>query len=224
MQYKEKKKLIWLVAILFGAASQLFAQDASLLVLGDLHLDKFEWHDMDYVHTRPQDFAQISKEYPFYTATYMPHLFKLIQKQTKETKPEKIEFMKQFASDVGMNPIVMDYHVHDKSVAAIRHVPHLLSTALVHVVSDNDDEEKHMQLLAAGCFRDMSRVAASSPEMWEQICLTNSSAISNILEQYIEMLETIKDNIDKKTPGYVASLFEMSREYRNSLESRHPEH
>ena len=143
---------------------------------------------------------------------------------TKETKPEKIEFMKQFASDVGMHPIVMDYHVHDKSVAAISHVPHLLSTALVHVVSDNDDEEKHMQLLAAGCFRDMSRVAASSPEMWEQICLTNSSAISNILEQYIEMLETIKDNIDKKTPGYVASLFEMSREYRNSLESRHPEH
>ena len=143
---------------------------------------------------------------------------------TKETKPEKIEFMKQFALDVGMRPIVMDYHVHDKSVAAISHVPHLLSTALVHVVSDNDDEEKHMQLLAAGCFRDMSRVAASSPEMWEQICLTNSSAISNILEQYIEMLETIKDNIDKKTPGYVASLFEMSREYRNSLESKHPEH
>lgn len=60
--------------------------------------------------------------------------------------------MKQFASDVGMNPIVMDYHVHDKSVAAISHVPHLLSTALVHVVSDNDDEEKHMQLLAAGAF------------------------------------------------------------------------
>lgn len=49
--------------------------------------------------------------------------------------------MKQFASDVGMRPIVMDYHVHDKSVAAISHVPHLLSTALVHVVSDNDDEE-----------------------------------------------------------------------------------
>lgn len=149
---------------------------------------------------------------------------KYIITPTKESKPEKVEFMKQFAIDVGMQPVVMDYHVHDKSVAAISHVPHLLSTALVHVVSDNDDEEKHMQLLAAGCFRDMSRVAASSPEMWEQICLTNSTAISNILEQYIEMLETIKDNIDKKTPGYVASLFEMSREYRNSLESNHPEH
>lgn len=149
---------------------------------------------------------------------------KYIITPTKESKPEKVEFMKQFAIDVGMQPVVMDYHVHDKSVAAISHVPHLLSTALVHVVSDNDDEEKHMQLLAAGCFRDMSRVAASSPEMWEQICLTNSTAISNILEQYIEMLETIKDNIDKKTPGYVASLFEMSREYRNSLESKYPEH
>ena len=80
-----------------------------------------------------------------------------------------------------------------------------------------------MQLLAAGCFRDMSRVAASSPEMWEQICLTNSDAISNILEQYIDMLNTIKENIDRKTPGYVAGLFDMSRDYRNSLEKEHPE-
>jgi prephenate dehydrogenase len=45
-----------------------------------------------------------------------------------------------------------------------------------------------------------------------------------IEKEVTNALETIKDNIDKKTPGYVASLFEMSREYRNSLESRHPEH
>ncbi|MGN0321211.1 MAG: prephenate dehydrogenase [Lachnospira sp.] len=148
---------------------------------------------------------------------------KYIITPTQLSRPDKIELMKQFALDVGMYPIVMDYRVHDKSVAAISHVPHLLSTALVHVVSDNDDKEKHMQLLAAGCFRDMSRVAASSPEMWEQICLTNSDAISNILEQYIDMLNTIKENIDRKTPGYVARLFEMSRDYRNSLEKEHPE-
>lgn len=129
--------------------------------------------------------------------------------------------MKQFALDVGMNPIVMDYHVHDKSVAAISHVPHLLSTALVHVVSDNDDEEKHMQLLAAGCFRDMSRVAASSPEMWEQICLTNSSAISNILEQYIEMLETIKDNIDKR-PQAMSPVFRDVKRIQEFLGKQTP--
>ena len=79
-----------MVALIWSATSQLYAQDASLIVLGDMHLDKFEWHDMDYVYTRPQDFAQISKEYPFYTATYMPHLLKLIKKNTTlHTPPVK---------------------------------------------------------------------------------------------------------------------------------------
>lgn len=87
MQLKKNKFIIWLVALLLSATSQLSAQDASLIVLGDMHLDKFEWHDMNYVYTRPQDFAQISKEYPFYTATYMPHLLKLIKKKTEQDTP-----------------------------------------------------------------------------------------------------------------------------------------
>ena len=142
---------------------------------------------------------------------------------TDKTTFEKVEFMKAFAKDLGMRPIVMDYKIHDKTVAAISHVPHLLSTALVHVVADNDDDENHMQLLAAGCFRDMSRVAASSPEMWEQICLTNSEAVSDILSQYIAMLEEIKDKIDNKTEGYVADLFEMSKNYRDEFIKKNAE-
>ena len=50
------------------------------------------------------------------------------------------------------NPIVMDYTIHDKSVAAISHLPHLISTALVKLVSEQDDNDKHMQMLAAGSF------------------------------------------------------------------------
>lgn len=88
MLYKKTiQNLIWLVVLFIGTTNQLKAQDASLLVLGDMHLDKFDWHDMDYVYTRPQDFAQISKEYPFFTATYMPHLFNLIKGLTEHTKP-----------------------------------------------------------------------------------------------------------------------------------------
>ena len=100
---------------------------------------------------------------------------------------------------------------------AISHLPHLISTALVKLVSKHDDSEKHMQMLAAGSFRDMTRVAASSPEMWDQICASNSEDISALLGDYIDILSEIKNNIDNKTPGYVNELFEMSREYKNSF-------
>ena len=72
-------------------------------------------------------------------------------------------------------------------------------------------------MLAAGSFRDMTRVAASSPEMWDQICASNSEDISVLLGDYIDILSEIKKNIDNKTPGYGNELVEMSREYKNSF-------
>ena len=136
---------------------------------------------------------------------------------TAKTSDTQIERFKALICDMKANPIVMDYATHDKTVAAISHLPHLISTALVKLVSKHDDSEKHMQMLAAGSFRDMTRVAASSPEMWDQICASNSEDISALLGDYIDILSEIKNNIDNKTPGYVNELFEMSREYKNSF-------
>ena len=136
---------------------------------------------------------------------------------TSKTTNEQLERFKALVYDMKANPIVMDYTIHDKSVAAISHLPHLISTALVKLVSEQDDNDKHMQMLAAGSFRDMTRVAASSPEMWDQICASNSEDISVLLGDYIDILSEIKKNIDNKTPGYVNELFEMSREYKNSF-------
>ena len=65
----------------------------------------------------------------------------------------------------------------------------------------------------------MTRVAASSPEMWDQICASNSEDISVLLGDYIDILTEIKKNIDNKTPGYVNELFEMSRARLNKQSS-----
>jgi 3',5'-cyclic AMP phosphodiesterase CpdA len=62
-------------------------QDLSFIALGDLHFDRMEYHDMDYVKTRPQDYEQIMKEYPQYTATILPKFLQLIKKQTIGLKP-----------------------------------------------------------------------------------------------------------------------------------------
>lgn len=84
---KAKQLKILFIFILCAYFNRVSAQDVSFLVMGDIHLDKFELHDMDYVNTRPQDFAQISKEYPFFTATFTPHLFARVKQQVLTFNP-----------------------------------------------------------------------------------------------------------------------------------------
>lgn len=84
---KEKQFKILFIFVLCVYFNRVSAQDVSFLVMGDIHLDKFELHDMDYVNTRPLDFAQISKEYPFFTASYTPHLFARVRQQVSVFTP-----------------------------------------------------------------------------------------------------------------------------------------
>ena len=80
-----KRFLIIIVLILIGFFS--FSQDVSFIALGDLHYDRLDDHDWDYVKTRPQDFEQIMKEYPQYTAVYLGKFLQLIKNQTLSVSP-----------------------------------------------------------------------------------------------------------------------------------------
>ena len=137
---------------------------------------------------------------------------------TTATTKEQLDRFIFLISDMKSKPIVMNYELHDKTVAAISHVPHIIAAALAKVVEQEDDDEHHMHQLAAGAFRDVTRVAASSPEMWDQICATNSDAICTMLDEYINTLHEIKDNIQNKTPEYINDLFEHTRSYRNTFD------
>ena len=72
------------------------------------------------------------------------------------------------AQTVGAIPLVLDYREHDKVVAAISHLPHLVASSLVNLVKDADSPAGTMKRVAAGGFKDITRIASSSPEMWEQ--------------------------------------------------------
>lgn len=71
-----------LMLVFFTGVISATAQDVSFIVLGDMHYDQFRHHDMEYVKTRPQDYEQITKEYPKYTDSYLPSFLQLIKKQT----------------------------------------------------------------------------------------------------------------------------------------------
>ena len=74
-----------------------------------------------------------------------------------------------------------------------------------------------MKKVAAGGFKDITRIASSSPEMWEQICSANSENILSVLDEYINSLIEIKFSLAEHNTNCIHDLFETSMDYRNSI-------
>lgn len=137
--------------------------------------------------------------------------------KTSLTTHKDLENLSTMVEAMGAIPVILDYDRHDYVVAAISHLPHLIASSLVNLVKDNDDNDEHMKQIAAGGFKDITRIASSSPEMWQQICDSNSDNICELLHKYIESLEEICDNLSSHSTRYVYNMFEKSRDYRNSF-------
>lgn len=136
------------------------------------------------------------------------------------TDKNKLTAYKMLVEQMQCNAIIMDYKQHDYCVASVSHLPHLISAALSKMVYENDDAENHMHMLAAGGFKDTTRIAASSPEMWEQICASNGTAISMLLKKYIHLLQEIEEHIhtdNSNNNEYIRQLFQIARDYRNTF-------
>ena len=130
---------------------------------------------------------------------------------------EKVEVCRQFISSLKAIPIILDYKEHDLITGTISHLPHIIAASLVNFVHDTDTKDELMKALAAGGFKDITRIASSSPVMWQQICLKNSRNISRVLEGYIQVLKQAKQAVDSKDEAALYSMFESSRDYRDSM-------
>ncbi len=135
--------------------------------------------------------------------------------------PALISSLKEVAEALQAIPVVVDAKTHDASIAAVSHLPHIIASSLVNIVKESDDSSQTMKTLAAGGFRDITRIASSSPEMWEQICDTNAEPLADILDRYIAMLQNISVSLRKpESDQTILHMFESSREYRNSIDAK----
>ncbi len=130
---------------------------------------------------------------------------------------EKVTAYRDFVASLKALPVILNYHEHDCITGTISHLPHIIASTLVNFVRDTDTKDELMKALAAGGFKDITRIASSSPVMWQQICLKNSGNISSILGQYIDALKEAKDAVDQGDEKALYTLFESSRDYRNSM-------
>lgn len=136
---------------------------------------------------------------------------------TEQTAEANVNRLKAVLSCTESNFVILDPKLHDAVTAAISHVPHIVAAALVNMVQSNDDENEYMKSFAAGGFKDITRIASSSPEMWESICLSNKNSICTLLDQLNAILHEIQKAIEEENGEAVRAFFKSAGDYRNSM-------
>lgn len=129
----------------------------------------------------------------------------------------KTEAYKNFAASLKALPVILDYEEHDYITGTISHLPHIIAAGLVNFVKEHDGTDERMKQLAAGGFKDITRIASSSPTMWQHICLKNKEQISRILGEFITSLCAAKELIENGDEAGIFRMFETSKNYRNSI-------
>lgn len=136
---------------------------------------------------------------------------------TAAVPAERVDAYRSLVVQLGAIPLILDCEQHDYVTAAISHLPHVIASSLVNLVRDSDSEDGIMKMVAAGGFKDITRIASSSAVMWQQICLTNTENISRLLEDYIKSLISFKNEIDNRNDVALYELFDTARIYRDSF-------
>lgn len=136
---------------------------------------------------------------------------------TEKTPSKKIDMMEKLVKSLGAIPLILSAKEHDYVTAGISHLPHVISASLVNLVKEKDNADGIMKLIAAGGFKDITRISSSSPIMWEHICMTNKDNILFLLDSYMEALQDIKNRIKAQDAQGTRGFFESARSYRESF-------
>lgn len=136
---------------------------------------------------------------------------------TTATTEENLNDFIQFVRSLGSIALVLDYREHDHATAAISHLPHMIAYSLVNLVEHIDSEKETMKTIAAGGFRDVTRIAASSPVMWENICQSNKDQILSLMDQYEANFHKLRDIVAHGDSKALMDYFQDSKNYRDSL-------
>ena len=137
---------------------------------------------------------------------------------TPSVSQDKITLLSIILKEAGAIPIIMGEEKHDTITAAISHLPHMAAYALVNLIHDSDDAEKSMKLIAAGGFKDITRIASSSPIMWQQICGENKEKLLSFMDDYIAELLTLRSCIEKENDHALGDYFSKAKDYRDSFD------
>ncbi len=149
-----------------------------------------------------------------------PDLFKgamWVLTPTEQTDEHCFSVVRSMIRLVGAETIALQPDVHDRLVAQVSHVPHLTAAALMNLADSSSVEHRALLRLAAGGFRDMTRISAGRTTIWPDICADNDHAIVESLDRLIGALSSVRDLVERRDKAGLTELLENARRARLNL-------
>jgi prephenate dehydrogenase len=139
---------------------------------------------------------------------------------TEGTDESGYSVVRDAVAALGADVVVLPPDRHDDLVAVVSHVPHLTSATLMSLAAESAVDRESLMRLAAGGFRDMTRIAAGSAAIWPDICRDNSGAIVPVLDRLIERLSEVRRIVAETDRAGLMNLLEGARAARQNLPAR----
>jgi prephenate dehydrogenase len=136
---------------------------------------------------------------------------------TEHTEISAFTSLRALVGELGAEVVAMTPEHHDALVAVVSHVPQLAATTLMDVAATSGEEHATLLRLAAGGFRDMTRIAAGHPGIWPDICVANREAIVRVLDSYLEALVRVRGLVDEGDRPALLDVLERARAARRNL-------
>lgn len=137
----------------------------------------------------------------------------VITTPTAETNNEAAALVESLWQRAGARVVRMDAADHDRIFAAVSHLPHLLAFGLVAAIASDADGDRKLEFAGAG-FRDFTRIAASSPAMWRDVCLANRATLGLELQRYRDLLEQLQRAVDSGDATFLERTFALASDAR----------
>jgi prephenate dehydrogenase len=139
---------------------------------------------------------------------------------TDASEPGAVSTLETFVRTIGARPVRLTPERHDRLVAFVSHLPQVASTSLMGLAATEEADEPDILLLAAGGFRDLTRLAASNPALWSDILLGNREQIAQAIDLYVARLHDLRAQVTGERAADVERTFEQAKSARLRLAAK----
>jgi len=136
---------------------------------------------------------------------------------TDATDASALATVREMWQVAGSEVVTMDVEKHDRILAAISHLPHMVAYSLVNAVGAYDRYPENILDYSAGGFRDFTRIASSDPTMWRDIAQTNRSALVEMMDQFERFFAELKEDVKSGDGERLFEFFQRSKQSRDAI-------
>ncbi|MDE6312138.1 MAG: prephenate dehydrogenase/arogenate dehydrogenase family protein [Lachnospiraceae bacterium] len=154
--------------------------------------------------------------YQYSSADFLKNAYYLLT-PSSTCDTAKQERYQALVTDLQAKPLVLSYEEHDRLVAAISHLPHAAAAAMVGLALSKD-KTGDLKMVAAGGFKDITRIASSNSALWQNISLANKSALLEMLDSYIGILTEFRNKLANEDGQGLYDIFRKAKEYRDGID------